>query len=115
MKKHLNTLFVTTQGAYLAKDGETVAVRIDGELVSTTPGRIIIREIAPVEVPFEVYNREMSKKVIGRLVGEAYRLAGLAICHVPVADPVRNVSVEPGSGSAREAADRVLRQLNVVP
>ncbi len=31
MKKHLNTLFVTTQGAYLAKDGETVAVRIDGE------------------------------------------------------------------------------------
>ncbi len=32
MKKHLNTLFVTTQGAYLAKDGETVAVRIDGEV-----------------------------------------------------------------------------------
>jgi len=23
MKKHLNTLFVTTQGAYLAKEGET--------------------------------------------------------------------------------------------
>ena len=32
MKKHLNTLFVTTQGAYLAKDGETVAVRIDGDV-----------------------------------------------------------------------------------
>lgn len=31
MKTHLNTLFVTTQGAYLAKDGETVAVRIEGE------------------------------------------------------------------------------------
>lgn len=29
MKKHLNTLFVTTQGAYLAKDGETVAVKVD--------------------------------------------------------------------------------------
>lgn len=29
MKKHLNTLFVTTQGAYLAKEGETVAVRIE--------------------------------------------------------------------------------------
>ncbi len=29
MKTHLNTLFVTTQGAYLAKDGETVAVRIE--------------------------------------------------------------------------------------
>jgi len=32
MKKHLNTLFVTTQGAYLAKDGETVAVRIEREV-----------------------------------------------------------------------------------
>lgn len=30
MKKHLNTLFVTTQGAYLAKEGETVVVRVDG-------------------------------------------------------------------------------------
>ncbi|SMD14753.1 CRISPR-associated protein, Cas1 family [Desulfocicer vacuolatum DSM 3385] len=29
MKKHLNTLFVTTQGAYLFKEGETVAVRIE--------------------------------------------------------------------------------------
>lgn len=32
MKKHLNTLFVTTQGAYLAKEGETVAVRIEGKV-----------------------------------------------------------------------------------
>ncbi|EPR34122.1 CRISPR-associated protein Cas1 [Alkalidesulfovibrio alkalitolerans DSM 16529] len=31
MKQHLNTLFVTTQGAYLAKDGEAVAVRVDSE------------------------------------------------------------------------------------
>lgn len=37
MKKHLNTLFVTTQGAYLAKDGETVAVRIEGETVLRVP------------------------------------------------------------------------------
>ncbi len=31
MKKHLNTLFVTTQGAYLAKEGETVLVRVEGK------------------------------------------------------------------------------------
>ena len=37
MKKHLNTLFVTTQGAYMAKDGETVAVRVDGEVVLRLP------------------------------------------------------------------------------
>ena len=31
MKKHLNTLFVTTQGAYLAKEGETVVVKVEKE------------------------------------------------------------------------------------
>jgi len=31
MKKHLNTLFVTTQGAYLAKEGESVVVKVDKE------------------------------------------------------------------------------------
>ncbi len=29
MKRHLNTLYVTSQGAYLAKDGDTVLVRIE--------------------------------------------------------------------------------------
>ncbi|MCL4491179.1 MAG: type I-C CRISPR-associated endonuclease Cas1c [Nitrospirae bacterium] len=37
MKKHLNTLFVTTQGAYLAKEGETVAVKVDGEIALHVP------------------------------------------------------------------------------
>lgn len=32
MKKHLNTLFVTTQGAYLSKEGETVVVKIEKEV-----------------------------------------------------------------------------------
>ena len=31
MKQLLNTLYVTTQGAYLAKDGETVLVRVEEE------------------------------------------------------------------------------------
>ena len=37
MKKHLNTLFVTTQGAYLAKEGETVAVKVNGEIALRVP------------------------------------------------------------------------------
>lgn len=32
MKKHLNTLFVTTQGAYLAKEGETIVVKVGSEI-----------------------------------------------------------------------------------
>ena len=31
MKRHLNTLFVTTEGAYLAAEGETVVIRIEGK------------------------------------------------------------------------------------
>src|ERR1039457_369992 len=31
MKQLLNTLYITTQGAYLAKDGETVLVRVEEE------------------------------------------------------------------------------------
>lgn len=31
MKRHLNTLFVTTEGAYLRKDGQAIAVRIEKE------------------------------------------------------------------------------------
>ncbi len=37
MKKLLNTLFVTTQGAYLSKEGETVAVKLDGEIALRVP------------------------------------------------------------------------------
>ena len=37
MKQHLNTLFVTTQGAYLRKDGEAVAVRIDRKIRLRVP------------------------------------------------------------------------------
>ena len=32
MKKHLNTLFVTTQGTYLAKEGETVVVKVERKI-----------------------------------------------------------------------------------
>jgi len=37
MKKHLNTLFVTTQGAYLSKEGKTVVVRIEREVRLRVP------------------------------------------------------------------------------
>lgn len=37
MKRHLNTLYVTTQGAYLRKEGEAVVVRIDDETRAHVP------------------------------------------------------------------------------
>lgn len=37
MKRLLNTLYITTQGSYLARDGETVVVRVDGETKLRVP------------------------------------------------------------------------------
>lgn len=37
MKKLLNTLFVTTQGAYLSKEGETVAVKVNDAIALQVP------------------------------------------------------------------------------
>jgi len=37
MKKHLNTLFVTTQGAYLSKEGETVVVKVEKKIRLRVP------------------------------------------------------------------------------
>lgn len=37
MKHHLNTLFVTTQGAYLRKEGEAVAVRVEKRTALRVP------------------------------------------------------------------------------
>lgn len=37
MKQHLNTLFVTREGAWLFKDGETVCIKLGGELVHRLP------------------------------------------------------------------------------
>ncbi len=41
MKRHLNTLFVTTQGAYLAKDGECVVVRVEGQNKARFPVHLL--------------------------------------------------------------------------
>ncbi len=37
MKTHLNTLYVTTQGAYVAKQGESVQVRVEGKVRAQFP------------------------------------------------------------------------------
>src|SRR5438132_579518 len=37
MKKYLNTLFVTTQGAYLSKEGETILVSVEREIRLQVP------------------------------------------------------------------------------
>ncbi len=45
MKRHLNTLFVTTPGTYLSREGETLKARVDGETKLRLP-LITIESIA---------------------------------------------------------------------
>ncbi|HXV36571.1 MAG TPA: DNA-directed RNA polymerase subunit beta', partial [Myxococcota bacterium] len=53
-----------------------IQVRIDGKLVETTTGRILLREIVPDEIPFELINQVMDKKALGELIDQAYRRLG---------------------------------------
>ena len=46
------------------------------QLVETTAGRILLREILPENVPFSAINKVMTKKELSNLVDVCYRLAG---------------------------------------
>lgn len=46
------------------------------QLIDTTVGRIILREILPEQVPFSAVNRVMNKKELSNLIDTCYRLAG---------------------------------------
>lgn len=53
-----------------------IKVRMEGSHVITTPGRLILSEVFPFEMPFETLNQTMKKKDLCRLVEMCYRKAG---------------------------------------
>src|SRR5262245_5049306 len=53
-----------------------ISVRMDGKLVDTTVGRVLLYEIVPRELRFAEVNKVMKKKELGHLVDLSYRLAG---------------------------------------
>ncbi|MBK7971998.1 MAG: DNA-directed RNA polymerase subunit beta' [Deltaproteobacteria bacterium] len=53
-----------------------VTVRLDGERVQTTVGRVLLREVLPDELPFERINRVLDKKALGGLIRSAFLLCG---------------------------------------
>jgi DNA-directed RNA polymerase subunit beta' len=53
-----------------------VTVRLDGKLVQTTVGRLILKESVAPEIPFEQYNRVMDKKALSELLDSVYRAVG---------------------------------------
>jgi DNA-directed RNA polymerase subunit beta' len=53
-----------------------IKVRMNGDLVDTTCGRVLFSEILPEEVPFELANREMTKKELAKVIDSSFKLAG---------------------------------------
>ena len=70
-----------------------VEVRIDGELVRTTVGRVIVGELLPEGMPFPLVNRELSKKELSFLIDYAYRHAGTKDT-VVLADRLKDLGYE---------------------
>jgi DNA-directed RNA polymerase subunit beta' len=53
-----------------------IKVKIGGKVYDTTVGRTLLTEIVPDEIPFELYNRTLTKGDLGTLIDVAYREAG---------------------------------------
>jgi DNA-directed RNA polymerase subunit beta' len=65
--------------AYDAREVEEhahIKVRMNGDFVDTTVGKVIFYEIVPEKVPFSMINRVMTKKEVGRLIEFCYKSAG---------------------------------------
>jgi DNA-directed RNA polymerase subunit beta' len=53
-----------------------IKVRIDGETVETTTGRVLFYEIVPSQISFSEINKDMTKKELSRIVEKGYKKAG---------------------------------------
>lgn len=65
----------------------------DGIVHETTTGRVLVNEVLPEGVPFEHVNCVLTKKNIGRLVGSAYRDAGIKAT-VILCDRLKDIGYE---------------------
>ncbi|MCC6158793.1 MAG: DNA-directed RNA polymerase subunit beta', partial [Deltaproteobacteria bacterium] len=70
-----------------------VKCRIQGRLVETTVGRVIMGDLLPDGVPFSAINRVIGKKQLGELIDYCYRIAGNKAT-VLLADRLRTLGFE---------------------
>ncbi len=78
-------LFANPEEVQLAFDNGSISVhakiktRIQGKVIETTAGRMILSSIMPDFVPVEMYNKIMKKKEIGTLADYVYNNGGLSV------------------------------------
>ncbi|MBL7073275.1 MAG: DNA-directed RNA polymerase subunit beta' [Candidatus Omnitrophica bacterium] len=81
-----------------------VKVRIDGDILETTVGRIIFNDILPKGLPY--YNEPMNKKAVSRVISDCYRLKGHKET-VTLLDALKRLGFEEStlSGASMSVAD----------
>ncbi|MBI3603271.1 MAG: DNA-directed RNA polymerase subunit beta' [Nitrospirae bacterium] len=62
--------------AGVVEEHARIKARIDGTLVSTTVGRVLLSEVLPPSMPFSCANQLMTKKEVTKLIDSVYRQAG---------------------------------------
>jgi len=70
-----------------------VKVRMDGKIVETTMGRIILGDLLPKSIPFNEVNKVLSKKALAQLIDYTYRNAGTKDT-VILADRLKDIGYE---------------------
>ena len=53
-----------------------IKVKIDDEIVETTVGRVLFKEIVPKEIPFKAVNKVMTKKELQNIIHYCYKKLG---------------------------------------
>ena len=94
-----NKVFSNPEEVRIAHDANeadlhsSIRVRIDKELVQTTVGRILLREVIPAEIPFSLYNKVMGKREVADVIDACYRICGNKKT-VILADRLKNLGFE---------------------
>ncbi|NKQ41744.1 MAG: DNA-directed RNA polymerase subunit beta' [Sulfurovum sp.] len=79
-----NKLFVNVDEVFIAFEQQTLDLNarirtvVDGNIVTTTAGRIILNSIMPDYVPQKLWNKVMKKKDIATLVDYIYKHSGIS-------------------------------------
>lgn len=75
-------VFADTKDVRIAYDAGVVGehavikVRMNGELIETTAGRVLFGEILPDGIPFSMINKDLTKKELGKLIDHIHRTLG---------------------------------------
>lgn len=77
-----NMIFSNPEEVRIAYDAKAVdlqarvRVRMNNSLVNTTVGRVLLKEVIPDGIPFEMINKVMKKKDIAKLIDQSFRICG---------------------------------------